>query len=212
MAAYCAASSSWRKAKPTVRNSAKISNPSKVQPRFEAISTFHWSRLSERYHGKCRAASWVDIDAPSPVHPRPSHSREAIGRFQRQYRCRRWTATTGAISPAVASDYRVSAYPDSGLAGQPRIAIEDRALAFNPLEMGDPTVGTAMLLRDRQGLGLVVGGDDRDIGLVARKLGTAAAAAQQSKTNRRARHSTHRSFPFSGSRLGRLGAVEGGHD
>src|SRR5947209_7158964 len=96
MAAYCVASSSWRSAKPTVRNSAKISNPSKVQPRFEAISTFHWSRLSERYHGKCRAASWVDIDAPSPVHPRPSHSREAIGRFQREYRERRRSAATDA--------------------------------------------------------------------------------------------------------------------
>src|SRR5947208_1781699 len=50
MAAYCAASSSWCKAKPTVRNSAKISNPSKVQPRLEAINTRHWSPFSERYH------------------------------------------------------------------------------------------------------------------------------------------------------------------
>src|SRR5438067_9013910 len=95
MAAYCAASSSWRKAKPTVRNSAKISNPSKVQPRFEAISTFHCARLSERYHGRRRADSWIDIDAPSPVHPRPSQ-REAIGRFQREYRERRRSAATDA--------------------------------------------------------------------------------------------------------------------
>src|SRR5437588_4283315 len=95
MAAYCAASSSWRSAKPTVRNSAKISNPSKVQPRFEAISTFHCARLSERYHGRRRADSWIDIDAPSPVHPRPSQ-REAIGRFQREYRERRRSAATDA--------------------------------------------------------------------------------------------------------------------
>src|ERR1700730_7041818 len=79
MAAYCAASSSWRSAKPTVRNSAKISNPSKVHPRFEASSTFHWSRFSKRYHGRFRVDSWIDIDAPSPVHPRLSHAREAIG-------------------------------------------------------------------------------------------------------------------------------------
>src|ERR1700726_1972925 len=79
MAAYSATSSSWRNAKPTVRNNAKISKPSKVQPRFEAISTFHWSRFSERYHGRFRVDSWIDIDAPSPVHPRLSHAREAIG-------------------------------------------------------------------------------------------------------------------------------------
>src|SRR5437763_8539099 len=90
MAAYCAASSSWRKAKPTVRNSAKISNPSKVQPRFEAISTFHCARLSERYHGNGRTDSCVDIEAPSPVHPRLSHAREAIGQVSGQSMQNNW--------------------------------------------------------------------------------------------------------------------------
>src|SRR5437764_15428409 len=79
MAAYSAGSSSWRSAKPTVTNSAKISKPSKVQPRLDAISTRHCSRLSERYHGNARTDCWLDIEAPSPVHPRLSHAWEALG-------------------------------------------------------------------------------------------------------------------------------------
>src|ERR1700736_980357 len=67
MSAYCAASSSWRSAKPTVRNSAKISKPSNSQPRFEAISTPHCSRLSERYQGSDAMAVLLFIPRFSPV-------------------------------------------------------------------------------------------------------------------------------------------------
>src|SRR5439155_25485058 len=67
MAEYSAASSNWRNAKPTVRNNAKISKPSKVQPRFEAINTFHCARLKLRYQGSDNTASLLDMAGLPPV-------------------------------------------------------------------------------------------------------------------------------------------------
>src|SRR5712672_561687 len=131
MAANCAASSSWRSAKPTVRNSAKISNPSKVQPRFEATSTFHWSQLSERYHGRRRADSWIDIDAPSPVHPRPSHAREAIGPVGAAV-CR--IISDAATIPPAAGLAAVEGWHD--LAGKPLQLLDElaRRQPFGPVD------------------------------------------------------------------------------
>src|SRR5713101_6633238 len=65
MSAYCGASSNWCKAKPTVRNSAKISKPSNNQPRFEATSTFHCARLSDRYQGEDTIAALVFMPVTS---------------------------------------------------------------------------------------------------------------------------------------------------
>src|SRR5467141_2960786 len=67
ISAYCAASSSWPSANPTATNSAKISNPSNSQPRFEAINTHHCSLLSERYQGSDAMVVLLSIPRLSPV-------------------------------------------------------------------------------------------------------------------------------------------------
>src|SRR6266478_9616470 len=96
MAAYSAASRSWRNANPTVRNSAKISKPSKVQPRFEAISTFHCARLSERYQGSDNTASLLDMIGLLPCSPSPRSLPQAVASVAPQYRDRRRQTTTDA--------------------------------------------------------------------------------------------------------------------
>src|SRR5438874_6847032 len=129
MAAYSAASSSWRNAKPTVRKSAKISKPSKVQPRLEAISTFHCARFSERYHGWCRTDSWVDIEAPSLFTLAPSCSggdRSGSGRSIGGGATTRQHAGKGRqYLPAVVSQSKVTA-------GQPDVRASQSKTALLP--------------------------------------------------------------------------------
>src|SRR5215813_10372809 len=65
MALYWDGSSSWCSAALIVRMRANTSNPSKVQPRFEAISARHWPPFSERYHGAEVEVSNTLMSAPS---------------------------------------------------------------------------------------------------------------------------------------------------
>src|SRR3974390_93100 len=66
MVAYCSGATNWCKAKPTVKNRAKNSKLSSVQPRFAAISVFHCGPLSERYQGRDETTSVLAIDHALP--------------------------------------------------------------------------------------------------------------------------------------------------
>src|SRR5438132_9577588 len=49
----------------------------------------------------------------------------------------------------------------------PRIAVEDGAFAFHPLEVRDAPIGAAAFLCIRQCVSFIIGGRDGDVGLVS---------------------------------------------